>query len=270
MTKQARQDVQNFPLGACEITFDATANGASAPVVLNRTLEDQDTQLITTTEVFKVMVDQLAGAFIAQHISGDQPVLFTCSEVMKESQLPDLSAIWTKHATRDAYAMDPHSKEVMWGTLRIHPVAMGDNTSRDFFGPKVMCIPNVQGNFKNQDLVMVNFEFDFSAEDDENSDLVGKILTIGDYADPDTLESIAIEPLTEALTEGDLAGLKATGTYTIAGTVDLTGEVTFSSDEPTVATVSGSTVEAIGAGSANITCSYLGVDADAPCVVTVT
>lgn len=193
----SRQDISRFPLGACVITFDATENGASAPVVLAETLEDQDTQLITSTEVYKVMVDQLAGALIAQHISGDEPVTVTCSEIMKESQLPDLTAIWVKHASRDAYAMDPHSKAVMWGTLRVHPVAMGEDTSRDFFGPKVMCRPEVVGNFKNQDQVMVEFTFEFSAMDDISHELYGKILTVGDYATPENTPVCVLQPISD-------------------------------------------------------------------------
>lgn len=85
------------------------------------------------------------------------------------------------------------------------------------------------------------------------------------------LDSLAITPLTLALDVSDdtIRKLVATATYTDASTADVTDIVQWSSSAPSKATVHLGYVHPIAAGSSNISCSYAGVDADAPCVATV-
>lgn len=86
-----------------------------------------------------------------------------------------------------------------------------------------------------------------------------------------TLVSIALTPLTLALSATTpLGAVVATGTYDDASTQVLTDIVTWSSSAPSKATVRFGDVTRVAAGTANITCSYLGITSAAPCVVTVT
>jgi len=83
-----------------------------------------------------------------------------------------------------------------------------------------------------------------------------------------TLVSIALTPLTLALTTGQIKSVVATGTYDDASTVALTDVVTWSSSNTAKATVRFGDVTWVAAGSSNITCSYLGISSTAACVVT--
>lgn len=170
---------QNIPLGACSVVFDGTANGADAAVNIDITLKDEDTVFSSETSVFEVMVDQLDGAYIAQHISGDNPASFTCSVLLRPSDLPNLSSAYVKHSTADSIGYSPIAKNVMYGTIEIHPLANGTDKSYDFIGKKVSCSVNVSGNFKSEDLVRAELVFNFSADDKSGSPSYGLTYTIG-------------------------------------------------------------------------------------------
>jgi len=83
-----------------------------------------------------------------------------------------------------------------------------------------------------------------------------------------TLVSIALTPLTLALTTGQTKQVVATGTYDDASTQILTDVVAWQTSNAAKATVRFGDVTWVAAGSANITCSYLGVSSTAACVVT--
>ncbi|HBJ72823.1 MAG TPA: hypothetical protein DDY88_03740 [Actinobacteria bacterium] len=83
-----------------------------------------------------------------------------------------------------------------------------------------------------------------------------------------TLVSIALTPLTLGLTTGQTKQVVATGTFDDASTQVLTDVVTWASSDIAKATVRFGDVTWVAAGSANITCSYLGVSSTAPVVVT--
>lgn len=83
-----------------------------------------------------------------------------------------------------------------------------------------------------------------------------------------TLVSIALTPLTLALTTGQIKAVVATGTYDDASTQVLTDVVAWSSSAPSKATVRYGDVTFVAAGTTNITCSYQGISSTAPCVVT--
>lgn len=173
-----------YPLGPATITFDATANGATAAVVIPITLEGEDSTFAVSTETFKVMVDQIAGAYKAQHISGDTPATYTCSVFLKGADLPNLSSAYEKHVTLDSIAYDPQSKPVLYGTIKIHPTSAGVDDGYDFNGFKVSCNPVLNGKFKTQDLVQVDLVFEFSGDDDVSGQTYGKVFTIGTYTTP--------------------------------------------------------------------------------------
>ena len=107
---------------------------------------------------------------------------------------------------------------------------------------------------------------------------VGLIATI--FPDPSTLEifveqrkpnivSIALTPLTLALTTTTIKAVVATATYTDASTGNVTGSVNWSSSAPTKATVAYGYVTGVATGTSNISCSLGGVTATAPSVATV-
>ena len=87
-----------------------------------------------------------------------------------------------------------------------------------------------------------------------------------------TITTIAIAALTLALSLGGAAikKLVATATYSDASTGDISALCLWSSDAAARATVaSPGYVTAVSVGTANVTCSYAGINATAPSVVTV-
>lgn len=84
--------------------------------------------------------------------------------------------------------------------------------------------------------------------------------------------SLAITPLTLALATAakNIGKLVATATYTDATTADVTASASWSSSAPSKATVAAGYVTAVAAGTTNVSATFGGVAAPAPCVVTVT
>lgn len=97
-------------------------------------------------------------------------------------------------------------------------------------------------------------------------DSTGKLFDV--QAAP-TLTSIAITPLTLALTTGQIKKLTATATYSDATTADVSAQVAWVSSVPARATVdAGGYVTWVSAGATNVSCSLGGVTSTAPSVVT--
>lgn len=261
-----------FPLGPCKIVFDASANGADAAVNVDITLKDEDTNFSSETDLYKIFVDQLDGAYMAQHIAGDTPAVFTCSVFVPLGDLPNLSATFQLNDTGDAISMSANSVNVMYGNLTIHPVSSGASTDFDIVGAKVSCNVALDMNFKSEDLAKADLTFDFSSDSDEASPTFGKTFTIGTFSEADVLDSIAITPLTATGNPAGTTQLVATGTYSVSGDVDITTQVTWVSNATDKATVGTNTglVTYVDVGSALISCSLDSTANTAPCDVTVT
>ncbi|MFE2600108.1 Ig-like domain-containing protein [Streptomyces sp. NPDC059396] len=93
----------------------------------------------------------------------------------------------------------------------------------------------------------------------------------GDLFDRQTtpvLESISVIPSTLSVAATEIGALIATATYDDASTGDVTTEATWSSSDPTKATVTAGFVTGIAAGTSTVTASY-GGQTDT-CTVTVT
>ncbi|MER8266534.1 Ig-like domain-containing protein [Streptomyces griseus] len=73
-----------------------------------------------------------------------------------------------------------------------------------------------------------------------------------------TLESIAVTPSTLTVAATEIGAVVATATYSDSSTGDVTGSCSWSSSDPTKATVSGGFITGIAAGSSTVTASYLG------------
>lgn len=84
-----------------------------------------------------------------------------------------------------------------------------------------------------------------------------------------TLSSIAITPLTLAVTAGTIKKLTATATYSDASTADITDSAVWVSSATSKATVLHGYVSGVAAGTSNVSCSLGGVTSTAPSVVTV-
>lgn len=85
-----------------------------------------------------------------------------------------------------------------------------------------------------------------------------------------TITSIAILALTLAIsTAKPIDKLVATATYSDATTADISAQALWTTSDATKATVSGGYVTKVAAGTANVSCSFGGVNATAPSVVTV-
>jgi hypothetical protein len=118
---------------------------------------------------------------------------------------------------------------------------------------------------------------------DSESELTKIEITVDIYPDADgvlfdvqpdsanvTLASIAILPLTLALTEDEIGKLTVTATYSDASTVDVSLFATYTTSDADRATVAnGYVTGGAEAGAVNIGASFRGVEAPAPSVVTV-
>lgn len=119
---------------------------------------------------------------------------------------------------------------------------------------------------------------------DSETDLTKLEITIDIYPDADgvlfdvqpddasvTLESIAIAPLTLDLSiaGAQIKKITVTATYSDGSTVDVSASAQYSSSVPSGATVDKGYVKGLTAGTRNITAAFRGVEAPAPCVVTV-
>lgn len=89
-----------------------------------------------------------------------------------------------------------------------------------------------------------------------------------DRQDTPVLASISVLPATLTVADGEISALAATATYDDASTADVTAECSWSSSDPTKATVSAGFVTGVAAGAATVTASY-GGESDT-CAVTVT
>ncbi len=119
---------------------------------------------------------------------------------------------------------------------------------------------------------------------DSESELTKIEITVDIYPDADgvlfdvqpdsanvTLSSIAITPLTLALTAAgnQIKPIQVIATYSDASTVDVTNAATYTNSVPAKATVDHGYVRALVAGVTNIGATFKGIEAPAPCVVTV-
>ncbi len=103
--------------------------------------------------------------------------------------------------------------------------------------------------------------------------LVGLVAALSGCTNPKGLDSIQVTPATQSLAVGQSVQLTATGTYGNAShpsTQDVTSSVTWTSNSPSVATVSGGTVTATGPGSAVITASGSGYKGPLTATATIT
>ena len=90
----------------------------------------------------------------------------------------------------------------------------------------------------------------------------------GFFVDP-TLTSITVTPATPSVSVGSTRQMTATGTYDDGSTKNITGSVTWSSDDNTVATVSGAgLVTAVAAGTVSITATSATISGSTSVTVT--
>ena len=117
---------------------------------------------------------------------------------------------------------------------------------------------------------------------DSESELTKLEITVDIYPDADgvlfdvqpdsalvTLSSIAITPLTLAIGVGAYLPLTVTATYSDASTVDVTASATYTTSAASKATVDRGFVRGVAAGTSNVGATFRGIEAPAPCVVTV-
>jgi len=73
-----------------------------------------------------------------------------------------------------------------------------------------------------------------------------------------TLESLAVEPPTVSVADGEITALTATATYSDGSTADVTAQATWTSSAPATATASAGFVTGVDVGAATVTASYQG------------
>lgn len=89
-----------------------------------------------------------------------------------------------------------------------------------------------------------------------------------DRQETPVLESISVTPATVSVPAGEIAALVATATFEDATTADVTAETTWSSSDPTKATVSSGFVTGLAVGTSTVTASHNGKTDTAAVTVT--
>jgi len=121
---------------------------------------------------------------------------------------------------------------------------------------------DLNGSIKDGEDDLTMRTFDVAVYPDDNGVLF-------DVQSAPEIESIAITPLTLALTVGEIGVLVATATYTDATTGDITSKASWITESAAEATVAYGYVTGVSAGTPEISCTFGGVTSTAPCVVTV-
>nr|WSS66733.1 Ig-like domain-containing protein [Streptomyces sp. NBC_01177] len=89
-----------------------------------------------------------------------------------------------------------------------------------------------------------------------------------DRQETPTLETLTVTPATLSVEVGEIGAIVATATYSDDSTADVTGAVSWSSSDPTKATVTAGFVTGAAAGTTNVTASYNGQTDTAAVTVT--
>lgn len=164
-----------YPWGVCQIEY--TLEGEETPVIMDLTMEDEETTFDSSYEMYSVGVDQMQGPYIAT-ISGGETT-FTCSIPLDTTVLPKLSNAFIEGQTGLGFSTT--GKEFKFGKLKIHPISAGESTDHDIIGPRVSCIVNSHVEFKKEGKSLANLTFNFSTDITEESPTKGMIFTIGNY-----------------------------------------------------------------------------------------
>lgn len=162
-----------YPLGECEVKFTLD----STPVVVGLTLKEDEATFSSNIDIYKIEVDQLDGPYRAYYLPGE--TTFKCAMLLSLEELSKLSKVYEKGQT--GYAMSTSGKKVDFGKLEIHPISAGESTDYDITGPKVLCKPEVQIEYKKEGKAKVNLTFEFAADDKSSSPTYKKIFTVGKY-----------------------------------------------------------------------------------------
>lgn len=166
---------KEFPLGECSLTF--TPKKTSTPVDIGITLEESDSVFTCTSEVFKLLVDQLSGPYKTKVLSGEAK--YKCSILADLELLSALTNVYEKGKT--GYAYSTRGKEMCEGKLVIHPIAAGVSKDYDITGPKVFVSVESNFNFNKSGYAKCDLTFEFADDEDPESPTFGKSFTIGTY-----------------------------------------------------------------------------------------
>jgi hypothetical protein len=170
----------NVPMGAVSLVFDATANGALESVEVDNALDDEDATLTVPIEAFGLTYTNHSGKHEGRQYISDDGVTLTVSVPLNVGQLTNLSNLFVKNTGETAVGII-NCAEVLYGTLKIHPLCMGSDTSLDVEGYKVSCTPTITGSYKNNEKVMATLLFEFCSDDDKTSPTYGKVLSFGKF-----------------------------------------------------------------------------------------
>ena len=164
-------------LGACKIDF---ALEEGTPIVINRTIEEQDCIFTAGYETNKIKFHQLAGAQAGNHYISEEPTL-TCSVLLEPDNLPKLTGAYKQGAT--GIGMDAHGTEIQFGEITIHPISAGTSTDHDIIGKRVYCVVTNQVEYANEGKTRADLVFYFSANPSESDADYGMPYVIGDYTE---------------------------------------------------------------------------------------
>jgi hypothetical protein len=162
-------------LGVCKIDF--TLDGGN-DVVIQKTMEEQDTIFSAPYETNKVKFDQLAGAQAGNHFISDEPTL-VCSVELDTELLPDLTGVYKAGAT--GIGMNAHGQAIQFGAINVHPISAGATVDHDIIGKRVYCVVTNQVEYKNEGKTRADLVFYFSANPEETDPDYGMPFTIGPY-----------------------------------------------------------------------------------------
>ncbi|EHO85161.1 hypothetical protein F350042L8_00160 [Fusobacterium ulcerans] len=170
--------LKDYPLGECEVKY--TLDGESDAVILGLTLKESDAVFTNTFDIFKVEMDQMEGPYKSKVIPSE--TTFKCSIWLNEDIVTKLSNVYEKGATGTAFSTA--GKEMKFGKLEIHPLSAGTSKEYDIIGPRVFCKMDTNISFKKDGQAKCDLTFEFSSDENPDSETYRKLFTIGKYTKP--------------------------------------------------------------------------------------
>lgn len=172
---------EHYSLGVCSLEFVpfGVTESESNKVVIEKTMEESDTKLTTTTTMFEVKIDQAIGN-VHESIANIEGI-FTCSIPYDLELASKLSADWT--AGSAGFGLGNIGADATRFKMTIKP--KGSSTASEWIVcPNVTVTNVVEVNFKKTGLSKINLTIKLSSDESTDSLVKGFIFYTGNFVKP--------------------------------------------------------------------------------------
>lgn len=163
-----------FSIGVCELEF--TPHGGEK-VSIGKTLKEDETKLVTETEITKIETDQDSGP-VSELISGITATL-TATLPYNQELIAKLNSMWKTGS--EGISLSGDMKETVRGKLVIKPLRAVEGTEKELIAPNASCKIDLSIDYKKVGLSKMPVVFTLSSDVDSASETFGQILVSGNY-----------------------------------------------------------------------------------------